>query len=187
MLVFPAFRIQQQFRRQVFDEAFWMEQLKIRMKRGVNMSPSLEDTIAGIVDYEKSLLTGISSKRQLANMEAKKAKAIKLAAMAELASSAVKPAVSRGSISSQPKRASFADSSLVRRKPGTSESKRDSAATPDPEAASHGRASGSVRQSVSTQPRASVGSKVPGQHHRGSMDSTAAPPKLRTSVKQATM
>jgi hypothetical protein len=42
------------------DEDFWKDQLKERMKRGVNFTTSVQETLDKIRDFEKAKLTGKS-------------------------------------------------------------------------------------------------------------------------------
>lgn len=45
VILFPGFRMQQELRRKVLGEAFWQQQLKERMRRGVAMTTSIWDVL----------------------------------------------------------------------------------------------------------------------------------------------
>lgn len=60
LLLYPTFRIQQLMRKKVFDEEFWLDQLKERMKKDVNMTTTVLEVLSSIKEFDKAQVGGMS-------------------------------------------------------------------------------------------------------------------------------
>lgn len=61
MLLFPAFKMQQQMRAKVLGENYWTEQLKMRMVAMLNMETSIYQVLDDMESLEKSRVEGVSA------------------------------------------------------------------------------------------------------------------------------